>query len=152
MMKKWGAVSLTLVCGLSLSACATVTRGTNENFFVLSEPDGADVSMTNGQTCKTPCTVKLKRKSEFDVTVSMPGYKSKTVKIESKMAGGGAVAGAGNLLAGGVIGGILDGSNGSMKDLKPNPLKVILAAEGSANESQVVAADKPKAAKKSKKN
>jgi hypothetical protein len=82
----------------------------------------------------------------------MPGYKSKTVKIESKMAGGGAVAGAGNILAGGVIGGILDGSNGSMKDLKPNPLKVILAAEGSANESQVVAADKPKAAKKSKKN
>ncbi|MEY4500650.1 MAG: hypothetical protein RIS52_540 [Pseudomonadota bacterium] len=151
-MKKLGAVSLTLVCGLSLSACATVTRGTSENFFVLSEPDGADVSMTNGQTCKTPCTVKLKRKSEFDVTVSMPGYKSKTVKVESKMASGGIAAGMGNVLAGGIVGAALDGTSGALNDLKPNPVKVILAAEGSAEESQVVAADKPKAAKKSKKS
>ena len=43
-----------------------------------------------------------------------------------------------------MIGIFVDGSNGSMNDLRPNPLKWALAAEGSADETKVVPADKPK--------
>jgi hypothetical protein len=50
--------------------------------------------------------------------------------VKSKLATGGAAAGAGNVLIGGVIGAVVDGSNGSLNDLKPNPLKVELVAEG----------------------
>lgn len=136
---------------VSLSACATVTRGTKQKFWVMSEPEAASVEMTNGQKCTTPCEFKLKRKDEFSVTVSKDGYKPITVPIESKMGGGGTAGAAGNVLAGGIIGIVVDGSNGSLNDLKPNPLKVIMAAADSADESKIVEADKPKKGKRGKK-
>jgi hypothetical protein len=94
--------------------------------------------------------MKLKRKDEFQATFALPGYKSKTVSITSDVHGGGVTAVAGNALVGGLIGGVVDASNGSMKDLRPNPLKVVMAADGSADESRVVEADKPKSGKKAK--
>lgn len=118
-------------CGLaaavvSLSACATVTRGTSQKFNIESSPTQAEVSLSNGQQCVTPCQLKLKRKPGFTATVKKPGYQTQTVTVESKLAGGGAVAGAGNLILGGVVGGIVDGTNGSMNNLTPNPLRIIL--------------------------
>ena len=47
-------------------------------------------------------------------------------EVDSKLGCGGAVAGAGNIILGGVIGGIVDGTNGSMNNLTPNPLKITL--------------------------
>ena len=38
------------------------------------------------------------------------GYQTQTVTVDSKLGGGGAVAGAGNIILGGVIGGIVDGT------------------------------------------
>lgn len=123
-----------LACGaaavaLSLSACATVTRGTSQKFAIESSPTEAEVSLSTGQQCVTPCEVKLKRKPGFTATVKKPGYQTQTLTVESKLGGGGAVAGAGNLLLGGVIGGIVDGTNGSMNNLTPNPLVVTLVPE-----------------------
>lgn len=129
-----------LACGVaaaavSLSACATVTRGTSQKFNIESSPDKAEVTLSNGQQCITPCQMKLKRKPGFTATVKKQGYQSQTVTVDSKLGGGGAVAGAGNIILGGVIGGIVDGTNGSMNNLTPNPLKVTLvpvAAEAAA--------------------
>jgi hypothetical protein len=64
--------------------------------------------------------------------------------VKSKFSGGGAAAGAGNLLAGGVIGAVVDGTNGSMNNLVPNPLQVTLVPVGGAGEaSYAPAADAP---------
>jgi hypothetical protein len=120
-----------LACGvaaaaLTLSACATVTRGTSQKFNIESSPDKAEVTLSNGQQCVTPCQMKLKRKPGFTATVKKEGYQTQTIAVESKLGGGGAVAGAGNIILGGVIGGIVDGTNGSMNNLTPNPLKVTL--------------------------
>ncbi len=150
MKKNTVQVALLGLGALSLSACATVTRGTRQHFYAMSEPPGATVTMTNGTQCTTPCDIKLKRKNEFQATFALAGYKSKTVAISSDVHGGGRTAVAGNLIAGGLIGGILDATNGSMNDLRPNPLKVVMAAETSAEESRVVDADRPKSGKKSK--
>ena len=122
---------IVLACGvaaaaITLSACATVTRGTSQKFNIESSPDTAEVTLSNGQQCITPCKMKLKRKPGFTATVKKEGYQTQTVTVESKLGGGGAVAGAGNILLGGVIGGIVDGTNGSMNNLTPNPLKVTL--------------------------
>ncbi len=125
-MKKLTAVGGLVAVAMTLSACATVTRGTKETFKVQTTPEGADVSMSNGQTCVSPCAIKLKRKDEFTVTVKKAGYKDATAEIKSVVKGGGVAGVAGNVLVGGIIGAVVDGSNGSMRDLSPNPLVLTL--------------------------
>lgn len=124
---RFGAV----LCSFSLfSGCATVTRGTQQKFAILSQPPGADVRMTSGMVCVTPCHLKLRRKDEFVATITKAGYKPAQVRVESKMHGGGGAAMAGNIVAGGLIGGVIDGTNGSLRDLKPNPIDVTLTPDG----------------------
>ena len=115
-----------------LSACATVTRGTRQTFNIDTTPTGAQVAMSNGENCVTPCKLKLKRRPGFSATFTKEGYQTQTVKVDSELHGGGAAAGAGNLLLGGVIGGIVDGTNGSLNSLSPNPLKVTMVPNGQA--------------------
>ena len=115
----------------SLCACATVTRGTSEQFKVVTAPPGASVRTSTGFTCSpTPCSIKLPRKTGFDTTVSLAGYKSQTVHVRSEVGGGGAAGFAGNMVAGGVLGMAVDSTDGAMDDLKPNPLKVTLEPQG----------------------
>ncbi|MEP7348938.1 MAG: hypothetical protein ABI668_03175 [Sphingorhabdus sp.] len=121
---RMGALALVTI---SLSACATVTRGTKQQVEFKSTPEGADMKTSEGFSCVTPCKIKLKRKTAFDAVFTKAGYESATVKVKSKFSGGGAAAGAGNILLGGVIGGVVDGSNGSLNSLMPNPVDVILA-------------------------
>ena len=102
--------------GLLLPACATVTRGTKETYNIVTTPSEADVSLSTGQTCVSPCKLKLKRKDEFTVVAKKAGYKDATAEVRSVVKGGGVAGAAGNILVGGIIGGIVDGSNGSMKD------------------------------------
>src|SRR3954447_1777408 len=106
--------SLAAACVL-LSACATVTRGTRQTFKIQSTPTAAKVEMSNGETCVTPCMLKLKRRPGFKATFTKDGFETKTVVVDSEVHGGGVAAGAGNLLAGGIIGGIVDGSDGPLK-------------------------------------
>jgi hypothetical protein len=123
-----------------LSGCATVTRGTSQKYMIESTPTKAEVTLSTGQQCVTPCTLKLKRKPGFTATVAMKGYKTQKLDVESKMSGGGAVAGAGNVILGGVVGALVDGTNGSLNNLTPNPLKVTLLPEEAAEAPAVAVA------------
>jgi hypothetical protein len=125
---RFGVRALALVgVALSLPACATITRGSSQEFTVQSEPSGARVSTSNGFQCDaTPCTFRMPRKDAFRATVSMPGYASQTHDIRSGISGGGAAGMAGNVVFGGIIGGVVDASSGAMNDLTPNPLIVTL--------------------------
>lgn len=58
------------------------------------------------------------------------GYKPKTVTVTSEMHGGGTAGAAGNVIAGGIVGIFVDAGNGSLNDLRPNPLTVTLEADG----------------------
>jgi hypothetical protein len=116
-----------LLLAANLSACATVTRGTTTTFNVVSTPPGASVKTSTGFSCDaTPCGFKVPRKNEFDVTIAKVGYAPKVLHVRSAIAGGGAAGMAGNILLGGVIGMAVDGTNGSMNDLTPNPMTVTL--------------------------
>ena len=110
-----------LLCG-----CATITRGTNQKFVVESSPSEANVRLSTGQTCVTPCTLTMKRRSDFVVTVSKDGYQTQEAHVHGVMKGGGGAALAGNVVFGGLIGAGVDASNGSLMNLKPNPLQVTL--------------------------
>ena len=112
---------------MTLSACATVTRGSNDAWVVNSEPPGARVETTNGRYCDaTPCSIKMSRKSEFVAPLTKEGYKPATVTVTHKTAGTGAAAVAGNVLVGGVIGLGVDMVTGASHDLTPNPVTVVL--------------------------
>lgn len=117
-----------LLVATSLSACATVTRGTKQKYEITSEPSEANVALSIGEKCVTPCKLKLKRKEAFVATVSKDGYETQQVNVQSKFSGGGAAAGAGNILLGGFIGAGVDASSGALNNLDPSPLKITLKA------------------------
>jgi hypothetical protein len=116
----------TLVCAaiLTIQGCATVTRGTTEAWTVESDPIGAEVTLSSGETCTTPCTLTKKRKDPFMVTVEKEGFESVQTQIQSQVAGAGAAGMAGNVLIGGIIGIGVDAATGATKELKPNPLVI----------------------------
>lgn len=111
------------------TGCATITRGTTEAWTVDSRPQGADVRLSTGQECTTPCTLELKRKTAFTVVVNKEGYKTAKAQVISQVAGAGAAGMAGNVLVGGIIGVGVDAASGATKELKPNPLMLELEPE-----------------------
>jgi hypothetical protein len=127
---------------LSLCACATITRGTTQAFEVKTTPSGAAVTTSTGLNCpSTPCVFgQVPRNSNFDVTITKPGYKTHTAKVTNTTSSGGGMGMAGNVIFGGLIGAAVDGTNGSMQDLTPNPLEVTLEpVDGSAPAAAPVA-------------
>lgn len=112
---------------ISLAGCATITRGTEDVLVVNSTPGGAQVKLSNGQSCdNTPCSFKLPRKSELNVLVTKERCKPQQVRVTNKVAGNGSAAMAGNVLVGGIIGIGVDASSGATLDLVPNPVNVNL--------------------------
>ena len=120
-----------MLCGLvaaslMLPACATITRGTSQKFNIDTTPTAADVELSTGQTCVSPCQLKLKRKNSFVVTAKKQGYEPAKAVVDSRVRGGGVAGGAGNIIAGGIVGIAVDASSGAMNDLTPNPLHLTL--------------------------
>lgn len=138
-MRKTVVVVLGMTMALLGSGCATITRGTTEAWVVESEPSGAEVRLSTGQTCRTPCTLELKRKNSFGVEISKQGYERVSTQVVSTTAGAGAAGMAGNVLFGGLIGVGVDAASGATKELKPNPLVVKLVGTEAAPAASSVA-------------
>jgi hypothetical protein len=126
-----------------LSGCATITRGTTEDLKIQSEPTGAAVQLSTGQTGVTPCSFELKRKKDLAVTVRMDGFQPVEIPVESKVAAAGAAGMAGNAIIGGVIGIGVDAATGATKSLKPNPVHVHLVAADPARADELCPRDNP---------
>ncbi len=116
-----------LCASVGLSGCATVLNGTNQPVEFQSDPAGATIELIDGRSCTTPCTFEMRRGDDTMVTFSLPEYESSTMYIRSRTSGGM----AGNLLAGGIIGGAVDASNGAGNRLHPDPAHIRLARAGS---------------------
>lgn len=114
---------------LVAQGCATITRGTSQDYAIHSNPQGALVTLSTGQQCLTPCNLKLKRKGGFTATISKKGYETQYRTVSSDVAGMGAVGMAGNVVAGGIIGLGVDAYSGAANELTPNPLTVVLSEE-----------------------
>lgn len=123
-------VCLAALCGATLSACATVTRGANDVLEINTTPAGAQVQTSNGLSCgSTPCGLKMKRRSELTVKITREGCIPVEVAVSNRTAGAGGAALAGNVLVGGVIGLGVDAATGASQELVPNPIEVTLECE-----------------------
>lgn len=120
-----------------LGGCATVLNGTNVDYATDTRPDGAMVKFTNGASCTTPCELEMRRKEDTRADITLEGYEPTYVLIQSKLGG----SAFGNILLGGGVGAIVDGSNGSSNRLYPRPLIVRLAPVGSDEEAVLLDKD-----------
>jgi hypothetical protein len=136
-MKKLGFAIITATFAFATSGCATVLNGTNVDYTTETRPEGAKAKFTGGQECVTPCKLEMKRKNDQRVDLYAEGYKPTYVLIQSKLGG----SSFGNILLGGGIGAVVDGTNGSSNRLYPRPLIVRLAKVGT-NEEAVLLDDK----------
>jgi PEGA domain len=121
------ALSLPVLTG----GCATVLNGTNQDVDFSTEPEGATINLVSGQACTTPCSYSMKRGDDSRVDISKDGYKSEYVLMQSRTGG----STFGNILAGGIIGGVVDASNGASNHLYPNPVYVRLVPTGSSEKA-----------------
>ncbi len=104
-----------------LAGCASITRGSTNEVKFTSNPDGAKVATSTGQSCTTPCMMIFERRQEFAATFSLNGAE-RVIDVKTDLAANGAGAMAGNLLAGGVIGVGIDAATGATLDHFPDPV------------------------------
>jgi hypothetical protein len=116
---------------ISLSGCATIVNGTHQDVRFNSEPGGAVVALIDGKTCTTPCEFSMRRGDDSKVNFNKDGFKPEYVYIQSRTSG----ATFGNIIAGGLIGGVVDGSNGASNHLYPVPVYIRLVPTGSSEEA-----------------
>lgn len=116
-----------MIISFTLTNCATVMNGTTESYLVTSEPTGAEVQLSTGETCMTPCVLNKKRNSEFTVSIEKKGFKPHAIEVTNHTSEAGAAAIAGDLIMiGSVVWLGIDTLTGATKELLPNPCAVIL--------------------------
>lgn len=146
-MAKMGlhVLSFLAISALALPGCATVIRGTKETNTFQSNPAGARVTVTSTSSqkegpfsCRTPCTLNLKRKRTWLVRYELDGYKSVEAYLDSKLSGAGMGWAAGSVVGAGVIGAGIDIGTGATQKLTPNPMIAKLEPLTSVAESTVL--------------
>jgi hypothetical protein len=98
------------------SGCATIVRGTNQSLSITSEPQGAVAKLSNGQSCVTPCQIKLKRNQGITIVFEKEGCDTTYLIVSPRLAPSGAL----------IMDGALYFATGACFDLEPNPAHAIL--------------------------
>ena len=89
-------------------------RGTEQQVSINTNPVGAKIDISNGQSCISPCMLKVKRDQALQITVSKEGCATQTASMIPTV--GSAI----------VYGGLIDYGTGAVYDLQPNPLSITL--------------------------
>lgn len=93
-------------------------RGTEQEVAVNTNPIGAKIDFSNGQSCMSPCKIKARRSESLLITVTKDGCQTQTTTMMTALAGGGVL-----------LGGLVDYGTGAVYDLQPNPLTLTLACQ-----------------------
>ncbi len=132
---------VSLLAVLFASGCATLFRGTSQDLQVDSTPSGAIASLSDGQSCTTPCTMRIGRGTAYNVKFAKEGCDTQVQLVSPHIAGSGVVEAL-------LLGGIIDFADGAVYDAEPNPmnsgLQCSLAAAAPAAKSAAIASDPPK--------
>lgn len=115
--------SFVLIVTVSSSACGLVFGGTQQMIRVESTPNGAAV-VTDPQTTSytTPAAFSLQRNRSYAMTISAPGYTSRTIDIQRSIRGGIVVLD----IIFGIVPVIVDAATGAWYKLSPEHNTVVL--------------------------
>src|SRR5215467_15216346 len=108
----------------ALAACSSDMAGFKSGPFLdtislESEPPGAEAKASNGQTCRTPCSLALPVDAASSITFTLSGYQPETEKLEAI------------------------NSTGEPPRLTPNPVVVELTAAAPGSAKKPAAKKKP---------
>jgi hypothetical protein len=109
------AVAITAAMAAGLGGCATIIEGTGQSVAVTTSPPGATCTvsregMTLGQIAITPGSVRIdKSKNDIAISCTKPGFQPATIAQSPRFGG----TTFGNIVAGGVIGAVVDASTGA---------------------------------------
>jgi hypothetical protein len=97
MPPKWGGVIMSRViavmaCGFTVAACSASIPSLNflnsspptAAVRFESEPAGAEVKTSSGQSCRTPCDLTVQVVPELSATFALAGYQPETVAVRSE--------------------------------------------------------------------
>jgi hypothetical protein len=98
-----------------LAGCATMIRGTEQEVSVNTNPPGAKVDFSNGQSCTSPCHITAARDQSLLVTISKESCGTQTATMVPTLGGEGVL-----------LGGLIDYGTGAVYDLQPNPMTITL--------------------------
>ncbi|MEM8750225.1 MAG: translation initiation factor 2 [Pseudomonadota bacterium] len=116
-----------MVCAVALTGCQTVKRGTKDEVKIFVQPKSAKITTSLGHECKSPCSLKIKRRKKFTVTATAPGYKPETVAVGRKLNKKSAAKSAVNLVVpGGSALLAIDLITRASFDHDPNPVNIKL--------------------------
>ena len=113
-----------------LSACATIVNGSSQTVTLSTTPPGATCTVDRmgariGAVAQTPGSLRLdKSKNDLTVTCSKPGFQTATVTKPPSFGG----ATFGNIIAGGVIGVVVDAASGANYEY-PGDIRLDMAPE-----------------------
>jgi hypothetical protein len=87
-----GRVAAFLACGFILTGCSSSLPSldflksgpSTEALRIESEPPGAEAKVASGQSCRTPCELKVQPGSDASVTLALAGYQPHTVSLRSE--------------------------------------------------------------------
>lgn len=115
-----------------LSGCASIIHGTYQKIEITSQPKGATIIVDGKKYGTTPQLLKLKRmgrfkeepkeKQSYAVTLEMEGFHPFELTIRRQVDGWF----IGNVFIGGLLGIIIDATNGSMYKLTPGQINANL--------------------------
>ncbi len=123
---------VTIVVGIIaigvIAGCGAIMHGGHQSVSFESAPAGAMVTVTDalGMTagsCETPCSLDLKRKREYKVSIAKTGFAPVQMEIDRRTDGWI----WGNILFGGIIGLVVDFTSGSAYRLTPKQVSVTLS-------------------------
>lgn len=58
---------------IGLAGCATMIRGTEQQVSINTIPVGAQVQLSNGMSCVSPCTLAVPRNQSLTMTITREG-------------------------------------------------------------------------------
>jgi len=91
----WGRIMSRVIaviaCGFTVAACSASMPSLNflssspstEAVRFESEPPGAEVKTSAGQSCRTPCELSVQVAPEISATFALDGYQPQTISVRS---------------------------------------------------------------------
>lgn len=117
-----------VLCALIMlaSGCATIATGKFQNVPITSDPPGAKVRADTGESTTTPGGLLLYRNKSYNLTAEYPGSEPQQAQLKNKVQGWF----WGNILLGGIVGGIVDIASGSCDELLPKKVHFDFTSAG----------------------